>query len=251
VSWVDSHCHLQNLSVPAGEALVRARAAGVEAVVCVGTDLASSLRATELAGSEPDVWAAVGLHPHEAVRLDEEWERLTGAVGADRVVAVGETGLDYHYEHSPRADQERAFRAHIRLALESDLALVVHTREAWDDTFRVLEEETVPAGTIVHCFSGGPREAERALALGAYLSFSGIVSFKNAQDVRDAARVTPTDRMLVETDAPYLAPVPHRGRENEPARVADVGAAVAAATDRDAERVARDTRSVARTLFRI
>jgi TatD DNase family protein len=251
LGWIDSHCHLQHLSVPAREALARARAAGVEGVLCVGTDLASSTRAVELAGEEPDVWATVGLHPHDAVRLDDEWGGLLDLTGADRVVAVGETGLDHHYRHSSPADQERAFRAHIRLAHETDRALVVHTRDAWDDTFRVLEEEGPPARVVVHCFSGGAREAERALALGAALSFSGIVTFKNADGVRDAVRVTPPDRLLVETDAPYLAPVPHRGRENEPAWVAHVGEAVADLSDRDVGRVASDTRSVARTLFRI
>ncbi len=147
--------------------------------------------------------------------------------------------------------QIASFRVHIQLAHERDLALVVHSRDAWDDTFRVLEEETMPPRTIVHCFTGGPPEAERALALGAHLSFSGIVSFKNADDVRAAAMITPVDRMLVETDAPFLAPVPHRGRKNEPAFVVDVGAALAAATGRDAEAVAESTRSVARTLLRL
>jgi TatD DNase family protein len=251
VTWFDSHCHLQMLDVPVDEALARSRAAGVDGVVCVGTDLASSAAAVAVADREPDVWAAVGLHPHDARGQTAEWPGLVELSTAERVVAVGETGLDYFYEHSPRDEQIASFRAHIQLAHERDLALVIHSRDAWDDTFRVLEEETVPARAIVHCFTGGPGEAERALALGAYLSFSGIVSFKNADEVRAAAAITPIDRMLVETDAPFLAPVPHRGRENEPAFVVDVGVALADATGRDLEGVADSTRSVARTLLRL
>jgi TatD DNase family protein len=251
VTWVDSHCHLQMLGVPAEDALVKGRVAGVEAVVCVGTDVASSMQAIALAARHPDVRAAVGLHPHDAIRLADEWSQLESLAAADGVVAVGETGLDYHYEHSARDAQIESFRAHIRLAHQRDLALVIHTRDAWDDTFRVLTEESLPARTIVHCFTGGVREAERALALGAHLSFSGIVSFKNADDVRAAAAVTPTDRMLVETDAPFLAPVPHRGRENEPAFVADVGVALAEAAGLTVAEVATTTRSVARTLLRM
>lgn len=251
MTWIDSHCHLGSLDGSADEALVRARAVGVEACICVGTDLASSLQALALADRHPDVWATVGLHPHEAAKLGVEWEQLVPLTAAEDTVGIGETGLDYFYEHSPRDEQITAFRAQIRLAHERDLALVVHSRDAWDDTFSVLTEEGLPPRTIVHCFSGGVPEAERALGLGAHLSFSGIVSFKNADDVRAAARITPRDRMLVETDAPYLAPVPHRGRENEPAWVADVGAAVAAATDRTVSEVADSTQSVARTLFGI
>jgi TatD DNase family protein len=251
MTWVDSHCHLQMLDVAVDEALGRSRAAGVEAVVCVGTDLESSVRAVEIAAAHPDVWAAVGLHPHDAGDYDAEWAGLVELSAAARVVAVGETGLDYFYEHSPRDDQIASFRSHIRLAHERDLALVIHSRNAWDETFRVLSEETIPARSIMHCFTGGPSEAERALALGAHLSFSGIVSFKNADDVRAAAAITPIDRMLVETDAPYLAPVPHRGGKNEPAFVVDVGVALADATGRDVEAVAMATRSVARTLLRM
>jgi TatD DNase family protein len=251
VTWFDSHCHLQMLDVTVEDALGRSREAGVEGMVCVGTDLESSVRALAVAAREPDVWAAVGLHPHDATAQPTEWPGIVELSTADRVVAIGETGLDYFYEHSPRDEQIVSFRLHIQLAHERDLALVIHSRDAWDDTFRVLEEEGIPPRTIVHCFTGGPAEAERSLALGAHLSFSGIVSFKNADDVRAAAAITPADRMLVETDAPFLAPVPHRGRTNEPAFVADVGAALAEATGRDLGAVAESTRSVARTLLRL
>lgn len=248
--WVDSHCHLQSISGDPGEALRRARDAGVEWVVCVGTDLETSRQAIELARSYPEqVRATVGLHPHEAARLGDEWDALVELVGADQVVAVGECGFDLYYEHSPRAAQEDAFRAQIRLAHDRDLTLVIHSRDAWDDTFRVLREERPPARTVFHCFTGGTDEARTALVLGASLSFSGIVSFPGAADVRAAAAVTPADRLLVETDAPFLAPVPHRGRENEPALVAAVGAALAAARDEPVERVAAATGAIAGRLF--
>jgi TatD DNase family protein len=247
--WVDSHCHLPSLDGGPGPALEAARAAGVVAMVCVGTDLASSREAVALATVEPDVWATVGLHPHDASNLDAEWEELEALTRAPRVVAVGETGFDFHYLHSPAAAQEEAFRRHVELAHRVDLALVIHTREAWDDTFRVLDELGAPPRTVFHCFTGGRDEATRALALGAHVSFSGIVSFANAHDVRAAAADTPVDRLLVETDAPYLAPVPHRGRPNQPAWVADVGAALASATGTTVDRIASATRENARGVF--
>jgi TatD DNase family protein len=226
--WTDSHCHLDDagLGQPADAVLAAARAAGVARFVTVGTDAARNQRAVELAGAHDDVWATVGLHPHDA---SQGVGSIVDLLDAPRVVAVGECGLDYHYDHSPRDVQRAAFAAQIGLAHERGLALVIHTREAWDDTFALLASEGVPARTIFHCFTGGAAEAERCLALGAYLSFSGIVSFKTATDVREAAMRCPLDRLLVETDSPYLAPVPHRGRPNTPAWVPLVGASVATA----------------------
>jgi TatD DNase family protein len=234
---------------PAGEAVARARATGVVRMICVGTNLETSRGAIADAARFPDVSATVGLHPHDASELDAVWNELEALARPDAVVGIGETGFDLHYNHSPGKEQEVAFREHIRLAHRLGRALVIHSRNAWDDTFRVLAEEGVPARTVFHCFTGGPDEATRALALGAYLSFSGIVSFKNADDVRAAAAITPLDRMLVETDAPFLAPVPHRGRENEPALVVDVGVALAAAIDRPLSAVADATRENAAAVF--
>ncbi len=248
-TWVDSHAHLTALGGGADAALDRARDAGVAAVVCVGTDAASSRAGIELAARHDDVRATVGLHPHDATRLDDEWEELTRLAAADEVVAVGETGLDFHYLHSPAAEQERSFRRHVELARRLGLALVVHSRDAWDDTFRVLADEEPPPATVLHCFTGGPDEAARALELGCWLSFSGIVTFKNAAAVRAAAAITPPDRLLVETDAPYLAPVPHRGRENEPAFVPLVGAAVADAAGLDPAQAAAATTTGAGAVF--
>jgi TatD DNase family protein len=247
--WVDSHCHLQLVSGGADAAIARARAAGVEWLVCVGTDLESSRQAVELAARHDDVRATVGLHPHDASRLGDECDALTELARHDQVVAVGECGFDLHYEHSPRGEQERAFRMQIALARELDRALVIHSREAWDDTFRVLTDEGCPRRTVFHCFTGGPEEARTALGLGAHLSFSGIVSFPGADDVRAAAALAPPDRLLVETDAPYLAPVPHRGRENEPALVVAVGEALATARGAEAVEVAAATSAAAAAVF--
>jgi len=249
VPWVDSHCHLPSLTDGPDETLERARARGVRGVVCVGTDLESSRAAMAVAARQPDVVPTVGLHPHDASRFPTEWEQLEALAADPAVVAVGETGFDLYYRHSEPDAQETAFRAQVALAQRLDRALVIHTRDAWDDTFRVLDDVGVPACTVFHCFTGGPDEAARALALGAWLSFSGIVSFKNAADVRAAAASAPLERVLVETDAPYLAPVPHRGRENEPAWVADVGVALADAMGRPVDEVAAATRENAIRVF--
>src|SRR5262245_65523290 len=224
-----------------------AQAAGVERFVTVGTDVRRSAAAVGAAGRHPGVvWATVGLHPHDAkLGLDGLAEMLE----SPGVVAVGECGLDYHYEHSPRATQREVFAAQIGWAHEHDLALMIHTREAWDDTFAVLDAGGVPERTVFHCFTGGRGEAEQCLARGGHLSFSGIVSFPSAGDVRAAAARCPLDRALVETDSPYLAPVPHRGRPNRPARVPAAGEALAAAMGRPVEEVAAATWSNAARVY--
>ncbi len=243
--WIDTHCHLSlddSVSADPAEAqdgatgatsvdrvstlLEDARQAGVARLVTIATDAASARAAIDLASVHDDVWATVGLHPHDAVNGTAGLEALLAEAP---VVAVGECGLDYHYEHSPRDAQRRAFAEQVALAKRHDLALVVHTREAWDDTFAILDTEGMPARTIIHCFTGGPDEARACLDRGAYLSFSGIVTFRNAADVREAAVLCPEDRLLVETDSPFLAPVPFRGSTNQPGWVPVVGAAVAEA----------------------
>jgi TatD DNase family protein len=225
MSWTDSHCHVPYPGIGT-EVIDQARAAGVTRMIDVGTDAEQSATAVSVAQSTEGVWATVGLHPHDA---SKGVDTIVHLLGEDKVVAVGECGLDYHYDHSPRDVQREAFAAQIGLAHQHDLALVVHTREAWDDTFALLASEGVPPRTVFHCFTGGPAEAELALELGAFLSFSGIVTFKGAADVRAAAALCPLERLLVETDAPFLTPVPHRGSPNQPAFVPLVGAAVAAA----------------------
>jgi TatD DNase family protein len=245
--WTDSHCHVPYEGVGV-DVIADARSAGVERLITVGTDAAQSRAAIDTAAAHDGVWATVGLHPHDA---SNGVETIVGLLDSPRVVAVGECGLDYHYDHSPRPQQRDAFAAQIQLAHERDLALVIHTREAWDDTFSILAAEGVPERTVFHCFTGGPGEARRCLDLGAVLSFSGIVTFKAAEDVRAAAALTPLDRLLVETDAPYLAPVPHRGRRNTPAWVPDVGAGVAGVKDVDVDTIAAATWATAERVFRL
>jgi TatD DNase family protein len=249
MAWTDSHCHIGS-EVDALEQIAAARAAGVQRLVAVGTDAAHSAEAIAVARRHAGVWATVGLHPHDAT---EGLDGITALLdqGDEEVVAVGECGLDYHYDHSPRPVQRSMFAAQIALAAERDLALVIHTREAWDETFAILEAEGVPPRTVVHCFTGGPAEAERALALGAYLSFSGIVTFPSAPEVRAAAELCPLGRMLVETDAPWLAPVPHRGKANRPALVPVVGAAVAVAKGVEVAVVEEATARNASEVFRL
>ncbi len=204
------------------------------------------------------MWATVGLHPHDAVDGVDGLDALLAAEvaggpdGGERVVvAIGECGLDYHYDHSPRPVQREAFALQIELARRHGLALVVHTREAWDDTFELLAADGVPDRTIIHCFTGGPEEARRCLDLGASLSFSGVVTFKNAGDVREAVALCPFDRLLVETDSPFLTPVPHRGTPNEPSRVPLVGAAIAQVKGVETAEVAAVTTENARTGLRL
>ena len=221
IRWVDNHCHLDE---DAAQTLQAAGDAGVRKFIDVGCDLATSTACVDRAGRFEPVYATVGLHPHEA---KHGIDGLEGLLAKPDVIAVGECGLDYHYDHSPRAQQRDMFAAQINLAHQYELPLVIHTREAWAETFEILDREGVPAQTIFHCFTGGPDEAREGLARGAWLSFSGIVSFKSAKDVQEAAVLCPADKLLVETDSPYLAPVPHRGKTNQPAWVAVVGSAIA------------------------
>jgi TatD DNase family protein len=247
VSWVDSHCHLPDTE--AADLVAEARAAEVGTMITVGCDRESSLEALALASRFPEVHATVGLHPHEAKHGVDSITDLLDGTGGARPVAVGECGLDFHYDHSPRDDQRAAFAHQIELANRLGLPLVIHTREAWDDTFAILDAEGVPARTVFHCFTGGPGEAARCLDRGAYVSFSGIVTFPGAQDVRDAAAVVPLARTLVETDSPYLAPVPNRGRRNRPAWVPLVGARLAEVHGLPVEEIRDATAAAAMAAF--
>jgi TatD DNase family protein len=250
VTWTDSHCHVpfDGAGEDVAEVLARARDAGVTRMVNVGTDAEQSAAAVAVAQAHDGVWATVGLHPHDARK---GVDTIVHLLSEDKVVAVGECGLDYHYDHSPRPVQREAFATQIGLAHHHGLALVIHTREAWDDTFAILATEGVPPRTVFHCFTGGPSEAERALELGAFVSFSGIVTFKAAADVRAAAALCPLDRLLVETDAPFLTPVPHRGTTNEPAYLPLVGAAVAVAKGLDVAEIEAATWAAAEAAFEL
>ena len=244
--WIDDHCHLPDDVAQAAEHVADARASGVERIITVGTDVQHSRAAIAVARAFDGVWATAGVHPHEA---KDGIDGLEAVLHEPEVVAVGECGLDYHYNHSPPDVQRDVFAAQIRLSHDHDLPLVIHTREAWDDTFAVLEAGGVPARTVFHCFSGGVHEARRALDIGAYLSIAGVVTFPSAGDIREAVELCPLERLMVETDAPYLAPVPHRGKPNRPGLVPVVGAAVAAVKDLDPEVVAAATWETADRLF--
>ena len=258
-SWTDAHCHLQErylrdreVATSSAEALARARDAGVGRVVVIGTDALSSAEAlaiTDLSG-EVEIFATVGLHPHDALQDVEEIVALARR-GHPRLVGVGECGLDYFYEHSPREAQRRAFARQVQLAHELDLALVIHSRDAFDDLFDVLDVEGVPARTVIHCFTGTPAEALACLERGCDISISGVVTFKNAQGVRDAARLIPLERLHVETDSPFLAPVPHRGQPNQPAWVSVVGEFLAELRGEDVDVVRRQTSKNTARLFQI
>ncbi len=250
---IDSHCHLDfaEYASDRGEMLARARGAGVTAFICIGSgsDTVSARQAVALAAAEPDIFAAVGVHPHDVARMSEaDWTELEGLARAPRVVGIGETGLDYHYDHSPRDAQLAAYERFIGLARAVGRPVISHVRDAHDDAARILRDAGAPeVGGVIHCFTGGVAEARKYLDLGHHLSFSGILTFKNAQPIRDAAAFAPLERILIETDAPFLAPIPHRGKRNEPAfivetlrvlaevrgaRVADVEAATAENTRR-------------------
>lgn len=250
--WFDNHCHLTSLrgGLTAAEAVDAAHHGGVTRLLTVGCDLEDSRQAIAIAERFDRVWATAGVHPHEAAGgLDGLAELFPAARRSEKLVAVGECGLDYYYEHSPRDAQADAFEQQIALAHEHGLALVIHTRDAWADTFAILDAAGMPERTVFHCFTGGPAEAEQCLERGAVLSFSGIVTFPSAPDLREAARSTPPDRLVVETDSPYLAPVPHRGEPNRPELVATVGEYVAELRGEDPMELAERSTSTAMWLY--
>jgi TatD DNase family protein len=250
---IDSHAHLDfhHFGDDLPQVLRRAREAGVCRVLTVGTDLASSLHAVELAEERPGTLsAAAGVHPHDAAKHDPaEWPELEALWSSGRVVAVGETGLDYHYNFSPPAVQRELFARQLDAGARHGLPVIVHLREAFDDGFALLGEAALPAGGVLHCFTGGPAEAERALALGLHLSFAGVVTFPKALALREAAALVPGERLLVETDAPYLAPVPRRGKRNEPAYVAHTARCLAGLRGEPPEALAAATTANATRLF--
>jgi TatD DNase family protein len=240
---VDSHCHLDFPDfAPEREAVIaRARAAGVGTMLTISTRLDEFSAVRAIAEAHDDIWCSVGAHPHEAAdHAATSAAELAAFAAHPRVIGIGETGLDFHYEHSPRAVQEHVFRTHIAASHETGLPLIVHAREADAEIARILAETRPPAG-VLHCFSSGRGLAEAALELGFYISISGIVTFRKAEELRDIVRDVPLDRLLVETDAPYLAPVPYRGKRNEPAYVAATAAAVAALKGVDPDELAAAT----------
>jgi TatD DNase family protein len=224
---IDSHCHLDfaDYADDRAEVLGRARGAGISAFVCIGSgkDTISARQAVALAAVESDVFAAVGIHPHDVGGMSEvDWTELDGLARAPRVVGIGETGLDYHYDRSPRDIQKAAYERFIALARVVRRPVISHVRDAHEDAAEILRVAgAAEVGGVIHCFTGGVAQARRYLDLGHHLSFSGILTFKNAQPIREAAAFAPLERLLIETDAPYLAPIPHRGKRNEPAYIVE------------------------------
>ncbi|MBL8665272.1 MAG: TatD family hydrolase [Candidatus Odyssella sp.] len=243
---VDSHCHLDfpDFAPDRADILARARNAGVGLVLTIGTRLSKFAGVRALAESDPAIWCSVGVHPHEAEKEGVgDPAPLLDLAAHPKVVGIGETGLDYYYKHSAPEAQARSFRAHIAAARESGLPLIVHARDADVDAIRIMADEhragAYPA--VIHCFTASRELAEHAVALGHYISFSGILTFKNARDIQETARALPLDRILVETDAPYLAPMPNRGKRNEPAFVAHTAAFLAKLRGETPERIAEVT----------
>jgi TatD DNase family protein len=245
VRLVDSHCHLDDSKFDADrdEVMERARAAGVAAMLAVGTgsgppDLEAALR---IAQRYPFVYATVGVHPHDASKASEEtFSHLRELAAGAKVLALGEIGLDYHYDLSPRPVQRDVFVRQLELAADAHKPVVIHTREAWEDTLTLLRGR-LAFGGILHCFTGDERQAREALDLGLHLAFGGVLTFPKSEDVRRAARIAPEDRLLLETDCPYLAPAPHRGQRNEPAFVVEVARRLAAERGQTIERIAEAT----------
>jgi TatD DNase family protein len=239
---VDSHCHIDFAELDERPALIdRARAAGVRTMLTIGTKAEELAEVIEIASSDPDIWATVGIHPHEAQATpDDIIDRLADMVAHPKVIGIGETGLDFHYDHSPRERQAELFRAQCRLARAAGLPVIVHSRNADTETAAILKEEGVTRG-IIHCFSTTRALSEPALALGFHISISGIVTFKNADELRGIVGEIPLDRLLIETDAPYLAPIPMRGKTNEPAFIVHTAAKVAALKGISAEELGRIT----------
>jgi TatD DNase family protein len=250
---IDTHCHLNHADFDADrtEAIARARAAGVGAMVVIGYDLPSSERAVALAAEEPALYATAGIHPHDARTLDDSvLARLSVLAQHPKVVGLGEIGLDFYRNLSPRDDQERAFRRQIELARRLRLPIILHTRESESDVLEILEEVgTDGLSGILHCFSAGPEVASRCFRLGFHVGLGGVLTFKNARALQETARELPLDRIVLETDAPYLAPHPHRGRRNEPAYVALVADRLAELHGRAPAEIAEITTASARALF--
>ncbi len=229
---IDSHCHLNLLDIgtcgDVATALARAEELGIHGFLCVSIDLESLPQVLALASGFPHVWASVGVHPNVREGSEPAVADLLGLARHDRVVAIGETGLDYHYGEGDLEWQRERFRIHVRAARAIGKPLIIHTREARADTLAVLQEEGAQeVGGVMHCFTEDWDTAQQAMALGFYISFSGVVTFRNAEELREVARLTPLDRMLIETDTPYLAPVPHRGKPNQPAYVRHVAERIA------------------------
>jgi TatD DNase family protein len=251
VPYVDTHCHLDHHEqLSAATQVERAREAGVTAMVTVGTDMASSTQAVRTARRFDGVWAAVGVHPNDAMEATPHvLEVIDRLAGEEEVVAIGETGLDYYRDHTTPQQQEASFRAHIELARQHDKALVIHCREAWRDCLEVLEDAGPPDRVVMHCFSGDLEVTHRCARAGWFMSFAGNVTFKNAEELREAAAIVPPHLLLTETDSPFLTPHPHRGKPNDPSYVPYVLRTLADVQGRAVEVVEKDVLANAARAF--
>ncbi|MSP73407.1 MAG: TatD family deoxyribonuclease [Myxococcales bacterium] len=251
---IDSHAHLDGPKFhdDLQAVLERAAACGVYRILTIGTDLDSSLRAAKLAETTDCLYASAGIHPHDASKFnDADWPTLSALWSQPKVRAVGETGLDYFYDFSPRLRQRELFRRHLEVAGEVKHPVVIHIRDAFDDAFADIADVGLPSGGVVHCFTGGPAECETALSLGLHISIPGIVTFKNGEALRSAVPLIPDDRLLVETDSPYLAPLSRRGKRNEPAFVVETTERVAELRGRSFEEICELTRLNTIRLFHL
>ncbi len=242
---IDSHAHLffEDYKDEVPQVLARAQEAGVGGLINIGTGIEESRRAIELAEKHPWIFASAGIHPHDAAQVTEEdLKEICRLAAHDRVVAIGEVGLDYHYEHSPKEVQQKRFRDLVHLAQKCRKPLIIHCREAFEDCFRILDEEKGwEVGGVFHCYTGNLATAQRIITKGFHVSFSGIVTFKKSEPLQEAARKLPIDRILIETDAPFLSPAPHRGKRNEPAYVALVAGKIAELRGVPPEEIAKVT----------
>jgi len=248
---IDTHAHLE-MSGDVREVIERATSNSVVTIIAVSSDLDSSRKSIELANTFPGIYCTVGIHPHEAASINEELcNELVSLASERRVVAIGETGLDYHYLNSPRENQIASFKRHIEISVNLDLPLIIHIREAFEDIIDILRERRSSSSRgVIHCFTGDYETAEEFIELGFYISFSGIVTFKNAEGLREAAKRIPVDKILIETDSPYLAPVPFRGKRNEPAYVKYVAEKIAEIRGTSFDEIAQITTSNANNLFK-
>lgn len=255
MNLIDTHAHLNDsrFAPDLDSVMDRAREAGIHTIIVVGYDLASSRSAIALAATNPSLLATAGIHPHEAAKADDQsFEELRRLAASEGVVALGEIGLDYYYDHSPHPVQQEVFRRQIRLARSLSLPVIVHDRDAHADVLTILQEENVDTcGGVMHCFSGDAHFAAQCLDAGLYISLAGPVTFKNAPILVDVAKAVPLDRLLLETDAPYLAPVPCRGKRNEPSYLRWIAEKVAQLRGISCEELSEQTTENAKKLFRI
>ena len=251
--WIDSHAHLDfdRFDDDRIDVIERAQARGVTKVISIGTRIDSTKKAIELAESYPNfIYASAGFHPlYMGDDHEEGWRQLEDLLCDPRVVGVGETGLDYYYDSTPPQQQRDSFRRHLQLSSRFNKPIIIHIRDAFDDAFKIIDEEGLGAGGVVHCFTGGPEECQAALDRGLYISLSGIVTFKSAKGLRAATPLIPDDRLLIETDSPFLAPTPHRGERNEPSFVVDTAVCVAALRGQSLERLSHLTIQNTTNLF--